>query len=197
MRIVDLDTWPRKQHFDLYSNFDYPHFSLCAPVDITETLIRVKEHKVSLTIGLIYILARAANDIVNFRYRIRTEGVVEHDLIHPSTTILSDGELFSFCTIPYQVDFALFSAMAAYQIEQVRQKIVLSDEPGQDNLIFMSSIPWVSFTGMSHPIHMHPVDSVPRITWGKFLRPERPAPDAAPRSGPSCPHGCLPYGPVF
>lgn len=172
MRIVNINTWPRRQHFELYKSFDYPHFSLCAPVDITETLQRVKEQKISLTVALVYTLARAANDIVNFRYRIRTEGVVEHDLVHPSTTILNEGELFSFCTIPYQIDFELFSAVAAYQIEQVRQNLVLSDEPGQDDLLFMSSIPWVSFTGMSHPIHMHPVDSIPRITWGKFYDQE-------------------------
>ena len=30
-----------------------------------------------------------------------------------------------------------------------------------------SSLPWVRFTSVSHPIHMHPADSVPRITWGK------------------------------
>jgi len=49
---------------------------------------------------------------------------------------------------------------------------VLADEPGQDDLLFMTSLPWVSFTSMQHPIHMHPVDSVPRIAWGKFLQRE-------------------------
>jgi chloramphenicol O-acetyltransferase type A len=33
----------------------------------------------------------------------------------------------------------------------------------------MSGIPWVSFTSMFHPIHIHPADSVPRIAWGKFF----------------------------
>jgi chloramphenicol O-acetyltransferase type A len=33
----------------------------------------------------------------------------------------------------------------------------------------MTSIPWVSFTGFVHPIHMHPVDSVPRFSWGKYF----------------------------
>lgn len=29
-------------------------------------------------------------------------------------------------------------------------------------------MPWVSFAGLNHAMHYHPVDSVPRITWGKF-----------------------------
>ena len=33
----------------------------------------------------------------------------------------------------------------------------------------MTSIPWVSFTGLMHPIHLQPADSVPRIAWGKFF----------------------------
>ena len=49
---------------------------------------------------------------------------------------------------------------------------MLSDEPGQDDLLFMTGLPWVSFTSMLHPIHMHPADSVPRIAWGKFFDQE-------------------------
>ena len=36
----------------------------------------------------------------------------------------------------------------------------------------MTSIPWVSFTSFIHPIHMNPVDSIPRIAWGKFFSKE-------------------------
>jgi chloramphenicol O-acetyltransferase type A len=32
----------------------------------------------------------------------------------------------------------------------------------------MTAIPWVSFTSLMHPLDF-PVDSVPRISWGKFF----------------------------
>jgi chloramphenicol O-acetyltransferase type A len=35
MRSIDLRTWPRREHFQLYSSFDHPHFGLCANVDLT------------------------------------------------------------------------------------------------------------------------------------------------------------------
>ena len=50
----------------------------------------------------------------------------------------------------------------------MKRKPSLSDKPGQDELIYMTAIPWVSFTSFVHPIHMNPVDSVPRIAWGKY-----------------------------
>jgi chloramphenicol O-acetyltransferase type A len=64
----------------------------------------------------VYVLSRAANAIPEFRYRIRAEKVVEHEIVHPSTTILTDEDLFSFCIFNYIEDFSLFAARAAEQI---------------------------------------------------------------------------------
>jgi chloramphenicol O-acetyltransferase type A len=33
----------------------------------------------------------------------------------------------------------------------------------------MTAIPWVSFTSFSHPMTLHPADSIPRFAWGKFF----------------------------
>jgi chloramphenicol O-acetyltransferase type A len=54
-------------------------------------------------------------------------------------------------------------------MEKVKKNIILSDEPGEDDLLYMTSIPWISFTSMAHPIQMNPVDSIPRIAWGKYF----------------------------
>lgn len=168
MRVIDLRSWPRRKHFEIYNAFDYPHFNLCAPVEIAAFYSFVKQHALSLNTTLVYLFSRVANAIPEFRYRIHERQVVEHEVVHPSTTILTEGDLFSFCTIPYVEDYAMFAAQAAAVIERVKQQPTLEDESGQDDLLYMTGIPWVSFTGMVHPIHMHPVDSVPRISWGKF-----------------------------
>jgi chloramphenicol O-acetyltransferase type A len=169
MRTIDLSTWPRRKHFEVFRAFDYPHINVCANVEITALQAFVKQRSLSLNITLIYLFARVANAIPEFRYRIRGSEVVEHDVVHPSSTILTEGDLFSFCTIPYVADYTAFALQATTIIEQMKQQPRLEDEPGQDDLLFMSSIPWVSFTALQHPIHMHPVDSVPRIAWGKFF----------------------------
>ena len=35
-------------------------------------------------------------------------------------------------------------------------------------MLFMTSIPWVSFTSFMHPLKLNPPDSVPRFAWGKY-----------------------------
>jgi chloramphenicol O-acetyltransferase type A len=169
MRTIDLSTWPRRKHFEVFSAFDYPHINLCANVEITAFQPFVKQRALSFNLTLVYLLTRAANAIPEFRYRIRDQQVVEHDVVHPSTTILTEGDLFSFCTIPYVEDYGTFVEQAGAIIAHTKEHPRLEDEPGQDDLLFMTSLPWVSFTSLQHPIHMHPVDSVPRISWGKFF----------------------------
>ena len=85
MRKIDMQTWPRRPHFDLYRRFDHPHFSLCANVDIGATYAAVKERGISISVAIIYLIARLANEIPEFRYRMRGEEVVEHAVVDPST----------------------------------------------------------------------------------------------------------------
>ena len=169
MRQIDIKTWPRREHFKLFSAFDHPHLGLCANVDLTAFYPVVKERGFSFTVAIVYVLARGANAIPEFRYRIRGGEVVEHEIVHPSGTILVDEDLFTFCTFEYVEDFSEFAVRAAQRIAYVREHPTLGDEPGQDDLLFMTSIPWVSFTSVMHPMHLDPADSVPRFAWGKFF----------------------------
>jgi chloramphenicol O-acetyltransferase type A len=168
MRIIDPETWPRREHFKIYSRFDYPHFNLTFPVDTSEFQPWVKARHDTFTLAAVYLLARVANEIPSFRLRIRGQDIVEHEVVHPSFTILLDNDLFSFCTVQYQRDYEDFQVAGGLRIEETRTNPTLEDEPGQDDLLFMTSLPWVHFTSMMHPIHMHPVDSVPRIAWGRI-----------------------------
>ena len=169
MRHVDLETWPRRDHFRVFSGLDYPHFGLCANVDLTAFHPAIKHHGVSFTVAIVYVLARAANRIPEFRYRIRAGAVIEHEVVHPSTTILTGKELFSFCTFHYVDDFASFASEAAKRIARVKENLTMEDDKDHDELLFMTGIPWISFTAFVHPINLDPADSIPRIAWGRFF----------------------------
>lgn len=169
MRIIDQSTWPRHQHFNLYRDWSSPHFNMCANVDITNFKSAVRQSGFSFTIGLIYLVARTANAIPEFRQRIRGDQVIEHEVVHPSSTIMAENDVFSFCAFTYSAAFPAFAAEAQKQIEQVRQNPWIKDDSDQDNQLFMTAIPWVSFTSFMHPLNT-PVDSVPRFAWGKFFQ---------------------------
>jgi chloramphenicol O-acetyltransferase type A len=169
VRQVNLETWSRREHFKFFCGFNHPHFNMCANVDLTTFHPFVKQHSISFTVATVYIITRAANAIPEFRYRIRGGEVVEHEVVHPSTTILTKDDLFSFCMFEYVEDFASFAAQAREQIASVQAHPILENVPGKDDLLYMTAIPWVSFTSFTHPMNLHPTDSVPRFAWGKFF----------------------------
>jgi chloramphenicol O-acetyltransferase type A len=171
MRTIDLDTWPRREHFKVFSDWDYPHFSICANVDLTKFYPMVKQQGISFNLAVIYFLTRAANAVPEFRYRIRKGKVIEHDVVHPSSTILGKDDVFSFCSMTYFEDFSKFITLASEKIARVQQHPSLSEEDqGRDDWLFMTAIPWVSFTSFMHPLKLNPADSVPRFAWGKFFQ---------------------------
>lgn len=169
VREIDIKTWARRNHFQTFRAFHQPHFALSAPMDITTFHRYVQDQELSFTVAVVYLLARAANAIPEFRQRIREDKVVEHETVHPSTTIMAAGELFSFCTIGYEKNFGDFAPRALKRIAETKVNPTLEDEPGQDDLLFLSSIPWVSFTSFRHPTPASPIDSVPRLVWGKHF----------------------------
>jgi chloramphenicol O-acetyltransferase type A len=145
---------------------------MTAMIDVEHMLPVARDHTASLTLAITYLLAYTANQIENFRWRIRGDIVVEHEIVHPSITILVSDDLFSFCTMIFKSDFSSFAKDAAETIQFIRNNPTLQDEGYEDELLFMTSIPWVSFTSFQHPLHFNPVDSIPRIAWGKIFESE-------------------------
>ena len=169
MRIIEMETWPRREHYNLFRTYNHPHFGMCANMDATRFFPYVKEHNYSFTASIAYLIARTANSIPEYRQRIRGEQVVEHEIVSPAFTILVNDDLFSFCTVKYFEEFPAFACEAEEVIAKVKAEIDLDTKSEGDDLLFMSPIPWVSFTSFNHPMQSHPSDSVPRFAWGKIF----------------------------
>lgn len=169
MKYIDIENWKRKDHYNYFKQLDYPHFNICGNLDITNFYKFIKENKLPFFISFLYAAVKTANDIEEFKLRIREDMVIEHDTVSPSFTVMTEDEVFSFCTSDFKAEFKEFKADTLREIENVKNNINIDDEPGRDDLLYITSIPWVSFTNITHPINMHPVDSIPRISWGKYF----------------------------
>jgi chloramphenicol O-acetyltransferase type A len=143
---------------------------MCVNVDVTAFYPFVKRNGYSLTVSMVYVIARASNAIPEFRQRIRGDQVVEHEIVNPSFSLLIDKDLFTFCDVEYAEDFSEFAEGAAKNISHVKAHPALENNPEKDDVLYMSPIPWVSFTSFTHPMQLHPADSVPRFAWGKYFR---------------------------
>jgi len=169
LRRIDLETWERREAYDLFRGFAYPYFGITADVDVTVLRRLPKAVCGSFSIGYYYLVARAANAVPEFRQRMRGNEVVEHAVVHPSVTIRGGGDQFRYCTLDYHTDFQVFREQAGERIEAAKTSETLWAEPDRDEFLYMTTIPWVSFTGLVHPVPLQAPDSVPRIACGKFL----------------------------
>lgn len=169
MMYIDIEKWNRKDHYNYFKQFDYPHFNLCANLDITRLYNYIKENGFTFFISMLYVSAKTANGISEFRLRIRDGRVVEHETVNPSFTVMTKNGVFNYCTAQFISEFGGFRTKTAGDIERAKNSAGLEDDPSRDDLLYITSIPWVSFTGLMHPIKMNPADSIPRISWGRFF----------------------------
>jgi chloramphenicol O-acetyltransferase type A len=169
MKYIDMENWKRKDHYNFFKELDYPHFNICGNLDITNFYKHIKENELPFFISVLYAATKTANNIKEFRYRIREDKVIEHEVVSPNFTVMTEGDVFSFCPTNFMEDFTEFKNNALKEIEKVKNKALIEDEPGRDDLLYVTSIPWISFTSITHPVHIKAVDSIPRIAWGKYF----------------------------
>lgn len=170
MKTIIFENEHRKKHFEFFNGMNHPHFNITANVDVTAAHAFFKSNGFPFTFSLVYLLSRAANETKEFRWRIRAGQVVEHKVVHPSFTVpTQEADVFSFCTVGYDSNPHTFIREAAKVNDAMKTDPSLEDEAGRDDYLFMSALPWVSFTSIQHAMNYHPHDSVPRISWGKFF----------------------------
>ncbi len=170
MRIIELNGEHRKKHFEFFTSQNHPHFNLCANVDISNLLAVVKTRQLPFMITVTWLVSKVANEIPELRQRLREKTIVEHDAVHPSFTVpTKTSDVFSFCEVDYEDDFDSFLKRAQQKVAELQLHPSFEDEIGRDDYLFLSSMPWVSFTSVQHAMHYHPHDSVPRIVWGKYF----------------------------
>ncbi|MCG6187139.1 chloramphenicol acetyltransferase [Maribellus maritimus] len=173
MKTIDIKNWNRKEHFLFFSRMDYPQYNICMDIDVTNFLAFIKARRLSFYYSMIYVTSTALNRIKNFRYRIRDGKVVLHDQIHPSFTDMDEdknAELFKFVTLDLQGDIETFEKKAKEANKNQTEYFEFEKLAGRDDLIFITCIPWISFTHISHTISLNKNDSVPRISWGKYFK---------------------------
>ncbi len=173
MKYIDLENWKRKEHFEFFHRMDYPQFNICMDLDVSNLLKFVKQKELSFYYSMIYIATTVINQVENFKYRIRDDKVVLHDKIHPSFTDMNkdeDDDLFKMVSLDLTDDIYEFEKIAKQTSLKQKDYFVPEKLIGRDDLIYITCIPWISFTHISHTISLNKNDSVPRISWGKYYK---------------------------
>jgi chloramphenicol O-acetyltransferase type A len=167
MEIIDLETWPRKTHFEYFERAPYPYIELTVQQDVTALRAHAQSHGRNFFFSLLHGFLKGFNEIEEFRYRIRDDAVVKYEKLDASITVPIEGERFALCQIEYREDAQEFMrAAAAAQEEAKKQKGFVSNE--NLDVVWVSCNPWFSFTSMSAPTADWKMRSIPLILVGKY-----------------------------
>ena len=149
-RVIPLQAYPRRAHFQYFSQLAQPYGGLTVAVEITSFLARCQAEESPFFLSFLYCVSRAANRVPELRQRVRAGEIVEYD--HCPT-----GPFLAY--------------LSRAQAAQARAKAQPSLEDGEEEdslpLFFVSCLPWVSYEGLIQPTPV-PADTNPRITWGRW-----------------------------
>ena len=167
---LDLENWPRKEHFLFFKQFKEPFFGITTTIDCTKAYETAKQLETSFFVYYLHKTIAAVNTVESFRYRIIDDAVCVFDIINVSATIMRDDESFGFSLIEYSPDFAVFSENTFEEIQRIKNTPGLfTREFPSENVIHFSAIPWVNFTSISHARSYTFLDSCPKISFGKMM----------------------------
>lgn len=168
---LDLGSWARRRQFEYFRKYDEPFFSVCANVDVSRMLAVCRaENGPPAFAAYLYTSLLAANEIEPFRYRLRGDRVLVHDVIHAGSAILLDDDTFGFAYFDHQPLFSRFRKSLEAEVSRVRGgDDSFNPRDDKDDLIHCTVLPWVSFTSFSHARNWSTKDSVPKIAFGKFV----------------------------
>lgn len=167
---INLSTWKRREHFEVFKNFDEPLFGITVRVECSAAYKKAKEYGYSFSNYYLYLSLKAANEIEEFRYRIEGDKVVCYDSVGAGPTIFREDETYGCGYMAFNEDMAEFMKQATAEVERVKAEHGLKFPYAGEDLIHYSTLPWADFTAVNHARILSAGRSIPKITFGKLTR---------------------------
>ena len=170
MKQIDLETYPRRSHYEFFKSYAYPYMGMTANVDVTNLIRFAKEKGGSTFHAVLWAAAKAANAVPELRQRIVDGKILEYDHCNVGYTVALEDRTFCNCYVESRMSMEEFFVDARRRQEEAKKHpgFVNPDED-ETGLIFTSCVPWVSFTQCVQPVPI-PADSNPRIVFGKYIK---------------------------
>jgi len=174
LKYIDIEKWKRRKHFEFFKTFEIPYFNICTNIDITNTFRYSQKNKYSLFRTVLFAVMYCCNEVEEFKYRIKGDKILVHDTVHPGVASIAEEDVYTNFIIPYKPLLKEFLTEYEKASEKAKGEIVVGEkQTGKDDLIFISSLPWVSFTSVTNPMRTGYEDSIPRIIYGKQFKQDK------------------------
>lgn len=169
MRKLEIDKWERKEIFDFMSALSDPFYTVCFNIDVTNLYEYTHKKKLSFYYALVYLATQSINEVPAFLNELIDSEIVVLDRRSPSFCDIRKGsEAFYIVNMLLGNDMDDFCKKAK-EISLSQTSFFPKDKPENEAWIYFSCIPWMDITCITNERDFNPDDTVPRISWGKYV----------------------------
>lgn len=119
-RVIDMETNPRRDHFNYFNGMANPYAGMTVEVDITDFQAARKRSGRPFFLSFLYCAGRAANHVEQLRQRILDGGIVEFDSCDTSHTVMRENGTYSYCRLNCMQPFNEYIVTAEKLQEEAR-----------------------------------------------------------------------------
>lgn len=163
-----VEDYYRQAHFDFFKKGTSPFYSLTFNLDITTLKAELDRRGFSAYLNLCYLFIRGMQPIEDFRYRFLDGRIVLYETLHLGLTVPAPSGLFSFHYLDYDPDWERFNRTSSIPVEKEVSLVTQKHR----NYVYFTTLPWVTFTGLTHPESVVKTDAEPKVCFGKFFEQE-------------------------
>ena len=109
MKYIDLETYPRRSHYEFFKSLAYPYVGMTANMDVTDLIAKPKAMGKSTFLACLYVGIQAANRVPELRPRIVGDKIVEFDFCHPAHPVALPAAPFCTSTTNGQLTSGYFT----------------------------------------------------------------------------------------
>jgi len=170
LRPIDLDTWPRREHFAHYRR-EPAAWELTVDVDVTAFVDAVRVAGVKTYPSQIWAISTVVNRHDEFRTALTADGQPGvWDVVHPTFTVFhADTETFSVLGVDHDDDPRRFhDAVVATTATYRDDHRLFPQDDRRPNRFDVSTLPRTSFTGFA--LHLTGAEDhlLPVVTLGRY-----------------------------
>lgn len=169
MKVLDIETWNRKQLFDHFNALTDPYFGVVIPFDVSKAYKKAKKENISFFAKYLHDCMRAINEIDNLKLRIVDGNVVQYNIINASATLMRKDKTFGFSFIEFNEDIEVFIKNIEAEKNRIENSSNLYPPTNSLDCIHCSAMPWVNFVGHKEPVSGNK-ESVPKFAFGKMTQ---------------------------
>ena len=171
-KVIDRETYYRKDVFRHFSEDCKCSVSLTARVDVTELLAYSHRTGTKFHINFLYILSKVLNSREDYRmgYLWQSDELICYDAIHPTQYVFhEDTETCTPVYSTYCEDYGVFYKNALRDLEEAKKTREYGlDTANHPNWFDASCIPWLSYDSLTVELPDGYLFFAPIVNWGSY-----------------------------